>query len=147
MFDRIKSCGSIVFKKGKLVEYLLLQSGSRAHPGPWDFSKGEVDNDETETDTALRELKEETGIIDVHVVEGFREEISYFYNRGGKTILKTAVFFLCETKQSEVKLSWEHIACEWLTYEKAMERLRYPNSRKVLKKAHDLLDAGVQLRF
>jgi bis(5'-nucleosidyl)-tetraphosphatase len=139
MLERIKSCGSVIFKRSSQVEYLLLQGGSVAHPGFWDFSKGEVENGEIETDTALRELKEETGISDAHLREGFREEISYFYRQEGKTILKTAVFFLFETKQSEVKLSWEHIGYEWLVYETAVERLTHSNSRKVLKKAHDFL--------
>jgi 8-oxo-dGTP pyrophosphatase MutT (NUDIX family) len=139
MVERLKSCGSVVFKRGNQVEYLLLRGGSLVRPGPWDFSKGEGDTGETETVTALRELKEETGIIDAHQLEGFREQIRYFFRRGGKTIVKTVVFFLFETRQSEVKLSWEHISYEWLVYEKAMERLTFLNSRKVLKKAHDFL--------
>lgn len=142
MSTRIKSCGSVVFKKANEVEYLLLQGGSLVRPF-WDFSKGEVDNGETETDTALRELKEETGITDVRLIEGFREEIHYFFKQQGKTIFKTAVFYLFETRQKEVKLSWEHIGYEWLVYEKAMERLTFSNSRKVLKKAYDFLSMTV----
>lgn len=83
MSTRIKSCGSVVFKKANEVEYLLLQGGSLVRPF-WDFSKGEVDNGETETDTALRELKEETGITDVRLIEGFREEIHYFSSNRAK---------------------------------------------------------------
>jgi 8-oxo-dGTP pyrophosphatase MutT (NUDIX family) len=139
MVERVKSCGSVVFRRNKQIEYLLLETGSPANPGFWDFSKGEVDNGETEETTALRELKEETGITDVRFIEGFREEISYFYRREGKTMQKTAVFFLVETTSIEVKLSWEHIAYEWLAYEKALERLRFRNSRKVLEKAHVFL--------
>lgn len=139
MFERIKSCGSVVFMKGNQVEYLLLQGGSVGRSGSWDFCKGEVDIGETETDTAIRELKEETGMMDTYLMEGFREEIRYFFKVRGKTMLKTAVFFLFETGQSEVKLSWEHIAYEWLVYEKAMERLTHSNSRNVLKKAQDFL--------
>jgi 8-oxo-dGTP pyrophosphatase MutT (NUDIX family) len=135
----MKSCGSVVFRKDRQVEYLLLQSGSRARPGPWDFSKGEVDYGETEKNTALRELREETGITDVRFLEGFREEISYFYRREGKIILKTAVFFLFETWSSEVKLSWEHIGYEWLVYDQALERLSFANSRKILMKAQGFL--------
>src|SRR4030042_3726068 len=134
MVERTKSCGSVVFRKDKQIEYLLLQTGSLANPGFWDFSKGEVDNGETEEATALRELKEETGITDVRFIEGFREEIAYFYRREGKTMQKTAVFFLVETTSVEVKLSWEHIAYDWLVYEKTLERLKFENSREVLKK-------------
>jgi bis(5'-nucleosidyl)-tetraphosphatase len=139
MVDRVKSCGSVVFRKNKQIEYLLLQTGSVEHPGFWDFSKGEVDNGETEKETALRELREETGITEARFVEGFREEISYFYRHEDKTIMKTAVFFLVETASSEVEISWEHVAFEWLVYEKALERVKFANSKKVLKKAQDFL--------
>ena len=84
-------------------------------------------------------MKEETGITDIRLVEGFREEIHYFFKIQGKTILKTVAFYLFETRQKEVELSWEHIGYEWLVYEKAMERLRFSNTRKVLKKAYDFL--------
>ena len=143
MVESVKSCGCVVFTRKQQIKYLLLQTGSAVKPGFWDFSKGEVDKGENEKDTALRELKEETGITDVHLIEGFREEISYFYRYGGKTKQKTVVFFLVETATVEVKLSWEHIAFEWLVYEKAFERLKFENSRKVLKKAHDFLSQNM----
>ena len=135
MSAREKSCGAVVFRKGRDVEYLLLHYEA----GHWDYVKGQVEPSETERDTVMRELKEETSIEDAHFFEGFREEISYFYRREGKTILKKVVFFLLEAKQSEVRLSYEHIGYEWLTFQKAMERLTFSNARKVLTMAHDFL--------
>ena len=137
MSAREKSCGAVVFRKGREVEYLLLHYEA----GHWDYVKGQVEPSETERDTVVRELKEETSIEDVRFVEGFREEISYFYRREGKTILKRVIFFLLEAKKSEVRLSYEHIGYEWLTFQKAMERLTFSNARKVLTKAHDFLEA------
>ena len=135
MSAREKSCGAVVFRKGRDVEYLLLHYEA----GHWDYVKGQVEPSETERDTVMRELKEETSIEDAPFFEGFREEISYFYRREGKTILKKVVFFLLEAKQSEVRLSYEHIGYEWLTFQKAMERLTFSNARKVLTMAHDFL--------
>ena len=132
-----KSCGAVVFRKNKETEYLLLHYEA----GHWDYVKGQVEPGETEKNTVLRELKEETGIEDAHFMEGFREEISYFYRRGGRTILKKVIFFLLETKRIEVRLSYEHIGYEWLTSQKAMERLTFSNARKVLTRAHDFLKA------
>jgi 8-oxo-dGTP pyrophosphatase MutT (NUDIX family) len=137
MSAREKSCGAVVFRKNREIEYLLLHYEA----GHWDYVKGQVEPNETERDTVLRELKEETGIEEAHFIEGFREEISYFYRREDKTILKKVVFFLVETKESGVRLSYEHIGYEWLTFQKAMERLTFSNARKVLTKAHDLLKA------
>jgi bis(5'-nucleosidyl)-tetraphosphatase len=133
-----KSCGAVVFRKNREVEYLLLHYEA----GHWDYVKGQVEPNESEKDTAMRELKEETSIEKAHFVEGFREEISYFYRRDGKTILKKVVFFLLEAKVSEVRLSYEHIGYEWATFGKATERLTFSNARKTLKKAHDFLKAS-----
>jgi 8-oxo-dGTP pyrophosphatase MutT (NUDIX family) len=133
-----KSCGAVVFRKSREVEYLLLNYGA----GHWDYVKGQVEPNETEKDTAMRELKEETGIENAHFIDGFREEISYFYRREGKTILKKVVFFLLEAKESDVRLSYEHVGYEWATFGRAMERLTFSNAKKTLKKAHDFLKAS-----
>ena len=137
MSAREKSCGAVVFRKNREVEYLLLH----CEAGHWDYVKGQVEPNETEKVTVTRELKEETSIEDARFIEGFREEISYFYRREGKTILKKVIFFLLEAKESEVRLSYEHIGYEWLTFQKAMERLTFLNARKILIKAHDFLQA------
>jgi len=131
-----KSCGAVVFKRDGEVEYLLLHYEA----GHWDYVKGQVEQDESEKDTVTRELKEETGITDAGFIEGFREEISYFYRRGGRTVHKEVIFFLIETKDSNVKLSYEHVGYEWLNYEKAMAKLTFANAKKVLAKAHGFLE-------
>jgi len=55
---RVKSCGAVVYRENAQVKYLLLHYGG-AH---WDFVKGEMEEDESEEETARRELEEETGI-------------------------------------------------------------------------------------
>lgn len=131
-----KSCGAVVFKRDGEVEYLLLHYEA----GHWDYVKGQVEQDESEKDTVTRELKEETGITDARFIDGFREEISYFYRRRGRTVHKEVIFFLIGTKDSNVKLSYEHVGYEWLNYEKAMAKLTFANAKKVLAKAHDFLE-------
>jgi bis(5'-nucleosidyl)-tetraphosphatase len=131
-----KSCGAVVFKRDGEVEYLLLHYEA----GHWDYVKGQVEQHESEKDTVTRELKEETGITDARFIEGFREEISYFYRRRGRTVHKEVIFFLIETKDSNVKLSYEHVGYEWLNYEKAMAKLTFANAKKVLAKAHEFLE-------
>ncbi len=130
-----KSCGAVVYLKNPETKFLLLQYEA----GHWDFVKGNVEVGETEQQTALRELSEETGIIDARFILGFKEKISYFYKRQGATVYKEVIFFLMEAKTAEVKISFEHIAYEWLTYEKAMQRLSYKNARDVLQKAHQFM--------
>jgi 8-oxo-dGTP pyrophosphatase MutT (NUDIX family) len=130
-----KSCGAVVFRRSEELQYLLLHYEA----GHWDYVKGQVEPHETEMETVIRELQEETGISEARFIEGFREEINYFYRREGRTVYKEVIFFLIESQQSVVRLSYEHIGYEWLSYEKAMAKLTFQNAKKVLAKANDFL--------
>jgi len=135
---REKSCGAVVFLKNTEVKYLLLHYEA----GHWDFVKGNVEPNESEKDTVIRELREETGIADAQFIEGFREKIEYFYRRQGSTIHKEVIFFLIETHTEKVELSYEHVGYTWLDYQNAMKRLTFKNAKEVLQKAHKLLKFG-----
>ncbi len=130
-----KSCGAVVFKRNSEVCYLIL----RYEAGHWDFVKGNVEPNESERGTVVRELKEETGIAAANFVDGFRVRIEYFYRRQGETIRKEVVFFLVEAKTSAVKLSFEHVDYAWLTYQQAVEKLTFKNARDVLQRANEFL--------
>ncbi len=130
-----KSCGAVIFNRAEQVRYLLLHYEA----GHWDFVKGHVERNETEKDTVLREVEEESGLMDVVIIEGFRERISYYYRRRGQTVLKEVIFYLLESKTDEVKISGEHVGYEWLDFEKALERLTYKNAKEVLRKANERL--------
>jgi len=77
----------------------------------------------------------------VELVEGFREEVEYVYYRGGRRVRKKVIFFLAKAHTKEVKLSWEHVGYAWLPFDKALARLTYDSSRRVLAKAHRHLRA------
>ncbi len=133
---REKSCGAVVFlKKDDQTKYLLLNYAA----GHWDFVKGNVEPNETEKQTVVRELMEETGITDAQFVSDFREPIAYFYRRQGLTVHKEVVFFIMESKTDAVKLSFEHIGYIWLDYQHAMDKLTFKNAKDVMQKAHDFL--------
>ena len=133
---REKSCGAVVFnKKDDSTKYLLLNYAA----GHWDFVKGNVEPNESEKETVIRELKEETSITGAQFIEGFREVIAYFYRRQGLTVRKEVVFFIMESFTDKVELSFEHIGYVWLDYQHAMEKLTFKNAKDVLQKAHDFL--------
>jgi len=131
-----KSCGAVIFKENDARKYLLLHYEG----GHWDFVKGHVEKDETERETVLRETQEEVGITDLSFVEGYRQPISYYYRRAGKTVFKEVVFYLLESKVDAVRLSREHVGFDWLKFERAYERLTYKNAKDTLRKAHDFLE-------
>lgn len=131
-----KSCGIIIFSLGeKEHEYLILQY----EEGHFDFPKGHVEPNETEIQTALRELKEETGITQVDFKEGFREKISYSYVRNKQNYEKEVCFYLAETKQKKIILSHEHIGFRWLSFKDAQEIATYSLAKELLRKAENFL--------
>ena len=132
---REKSCGAVVYLKNDEVKYLLLHYEA----GHWDFVKGNVEPNETEQETVIRELREETGITDAKFIEDFKEKIDYFYRRQGTTIHKEVIFYLMETQTETVKISYEHVGYIWLNYQQAIEKLTFKNARDVLQKAHKLM--------
>ena len=54
---------------------------------------GHVEPNETEIETALRELEEETGISQVKLVDNFRYPIKYTFFRKSKPISKEVIFY------------------------------------------------------
>lgn len=131
-----KSAGAVVFRKsdGKIY-YLLLQYEA----GHWDFPKGMIEKGEKIDQTAKREIGEETGIKDVQFIDGFEKWIKYFFRVEGKNIFKIVTFLLAETKETEVKISFEHTGFKWLPYEEALKQLTFDNAKRILEKANEFL--------
>ena len=111
--------------------------------GHWDFVKGKMENSEEPKQTAIRETKEETGIIDVEFIDGFNEEISYTFYVKNEEIDKKVIFYLGKTKSTEIVLSHEHLDFAWLNLKDAMDRITYENAKIVLTKANNLLQSGI----
>jgi len=126
-----KSCGIVLFNSD---EFLLIQhlSKSNGNEGHWDFPKGHVEGNETELETAKRELVEETGIIDFRLLDGFRHRIEYFFQKGNEIIPKEVIFFLAESNTKDVVLSSEHQNFAWLCDDLAYNKLTYANAKEVL---------------
>lgn len=131
-----ESCGAILFKRGKRTRFLLLKYIA----GHWDFARGHIKKGESEKETALREIEEETGIHNIRLQRGFRENFRFSFRKNGKSVQKQVVLFLGEVPQQAVRLSGEHLAYLWLTYRDAMNRLTYTNAKKVLRKARVYLE-------
>lgn len=132
------SAGVLVYREAEPVKYLLLHYPA----GHWDFPKGHVEEDESIKETALRELREETGINkeEIELRDGFRETIDYIYKKRGDLSHKKVVFFLGKTEKEEVKISREHQGHIWLPYQQAKQKVTFRNARKLLEKSNDYLE-------
>ena len=149
-----KSAGAVVFRevrsKNKELslerEYLLLsypsidKNGERKGKIIWGFPKGMVGEGESERETALREIREETGLSDISLIDGFRVEEKYFFKKEKELVDKVVAYFLAQSTGGQVKVSFEHLGFEWLNFEEALKRLSFKNSREILEKAEKFLN-------
>ena len=134
------SAGIILYNNDNdQIQFLVLKYPA----GHWDFVKGKMENSEEPKQTAIRETKEETGIIDVEFIDGFNEEISYTFYVKNKEINKKVIFYLGKTKSTEIIISHEHLDFAWLNFKDAIERITYENAERVLIKANNLLQSRI----
>jgi bis(5'-nucleosidyl)-tetraphosphatase len=129
-----KSCGALVFRKYHGNTELLLIK--HANGGHWSFPKGHVEPGETEIETAIREVKEETG-IDIIVDSSFREIVSYSPK---KDTQKDVVYFLAIAKNYNFTPQPEEIAqIKWVEISRVHTILSYDNDRQLVNKAKPLI--------
>ena len=130
------SAGSIIFRieKGEIL-FLLLHY----EEGHWGAPKGHIEKGETLEQTALREIREETGLTDINFVPGFQAKNHYTYNKGGQFSNKCVVFFLSQTRNIDVRLSDEHLEYAWLPFAEAQLKVTFKSEKEVLSNANQHL--------
>jgi 8-oxo-dGTP pyrophosphatase MutT (NUDIX family) len=135
------SAGAILFRdtRGRR-EYLLLKS----RPGDWEFPKGGVEGEEELQQTAIREVREEAGIGDFRLLDGFRRDYDYVFQAGGKTIHKTVHLFVARSFEASAELSSEHRDLQWRDYEQAINTITQDGPREILEEAHDFIDEKLE---
>jgi bis(5'-nucleosidyl)-tetraphosphatase len=127
-----RSAGAVVFRRAPVSpRYLLLKYPA----GHWDLPKGNIEEGEEPIQTMVREVREESGLVELKVVPGFEHKIEYYYRRGGKKVHKTVVFFLAETSVEKITISFEHQDYGWFGFEEALKTVTYPNARRLLRDA------------
>ena len=99
-----------------------------------------MEKGETHHQTAIRETNEETGISDVEFIDGFEEEIEYYFYADNQEIHKKVIFFLGKTKTIDVILSHEHLEYIWLEFNNALNKVTYENAKDLLIKSKKFLD-------
>lgn len=128
------ACGAVIYRKSRgIVQFLVLK---HANGGHWSLAKGHTEPGETEVQTALREIDEETG-LEVKLKPGFRETIRYSPSPG---IDKTVVFFLAKAKSKKPKLQKSEILnSAWLELDDALKLISHRDTGEVLRRARDFL--------
>lgn len=128
-----KSCGTILLREGEGgPEVLLLRHRS----GHWDFPKGHVEAGESERQTALRELREESGLIG-EITGSFRSSVRYSPYPGCE---KEVVFFIARPLSDTLLLQQEEVSeGGWFSLDKALDTITYDSSKALLREAAEYL--------
>ena len=133
-----KSCGAVVYcQKDSSIKYLLVCE----HSGFWVFPKGHMEAEESEHETALREIKEETG-LDVTFIDGFQVKDEHNLAREGRpNTIKQTIYFLAKYEdQTFVPQEAEIARIALLDFESAMATLQLDSFKHILTQAHNFLD-------
>ena len=131
-----KSCGAIVYTKDYgSIQYVII----RSKEGFYGFPKGHMEENETEAETALREVAEETGLT-ITLVPAFRTEDTHTFNRNGETRLKRIIYFLgAYSGQTPIAQETELNGVFLMSYETAMSSFQFNSSKRLLTEAHNFL--------
>ncbi|MBR5305852.1 MAG: NUDIX domain-containing protein [Oscillospiraceae bacterium] len=125
-----KSCGAIVFYLKEDKEQILLIKHSNS--GHWSFPKGHVEEGETEVETAVREIMEETG-VNADIDTRFRTVVTYSPK---KDVIKDVVYFFATTDNYDTRNQEEEVSeVRWVDIDKALGSVSYKNDKELVKKA------------
>ena len=105
--------------------------------------KGHIEPGESGAETAVREVREETG-VEGRLVEKL-DDIRYWYTRDGTRVLKVVSFFLLSYRSGSVRdYQREEVdGAEWLPLEDAPRRLAYSGEKQMARAAlSKLADKG-----
>ncbi|MBR5144651.1 MAG: NUDIX domain-containing protein [Clostridia bacterium] len=134
----IKSCGFIAFRQIEGSNYYLI---IKSHNGDVGFPKGHMETGESEMETAIRELKEETG-IEVKTISGFRRQIEYPLPRIPDAIKQTVYFLGKCTSQTIITQEAEVAEASFLSFDDAISVLTFEETKKMLKDAEQFIRLG-----
>lgn len=128
------SCGGVVIFRGKI---LLLYKNYRNRYEGWVLPKGTVEEGESHEETALREVREETG-VDATVVKYIgKSEYSFHIPQG--MVEKEVHWYLMTADSYYSKPQREEFFMDsgYYKYHEAYHLLKFANERQMLERAYN----------
>jgi 8-oxo-dGTP pyrophosphatase MutT (NUDIX family) len=111
--------------------------------GVWALPKGNIDPGESPADTAIREVREETG-VEARLVDKLGDVRYVYSRRGGVRVFKVVSFFLLRATRGRIgdideSMQVEVAEARWLPLDEAPRLLAYGGEREMAAKARDRL--------
>ncbi|MET1012729.1 MAG: NUDIX hydrolase [Actinomycetota bacterium] len=133
------SAGGVVYRRdGDEIEIVLASRRTRRGELAWGLAKGGIEDNESPEEAAVREVREETGLL--AEIEDSLGETRYFYVWEDVRIRKTVHFFLMRHTGGNIDDRDDEMEeIRWFPLERALKRAAYRGERDVLVRAAEIL--------
>lgn len=134
------SSGGVVTRRTNGTVHLLL---IRDPYDKWGLPKGHVEEGESALEAALREVREETGLVRLQPGPSLGT-IDWYFKLKGDLVHKFCDYFLMESPNGDLApaVSEGITECRWLPVEEAITTVAYDNAREVVARAAAVLNSG-----
>ncbi len=119
-----------------LMFLILKRNKKKLYEHLWQGVAGKIEKDEEAWQTAIRELKEETGLDPVKMFVA--DHVSQFYEKHGDRVNLVPVFGI-EVDSKNVILSDEHIEYKWVDFKEAFDTLVWNGQRKGIQTVYNMV--------
>ena len=121
----------------KGLKFLILKRNEKKlYEHLWQGVAGKIEKDEEAWETAIRELKEETGLDPVKIF--IADHVSQFYEKHGDRVNLVPVFGI-EVDSKNVILSDEHIEYKWVDFKEAFDTLVWNGQKKGIQTVYNMV--------
>ena len=121
----------------KGLKFLILKRNEKKlYEHLWQGVAGKIEKDEEAWQTAIRELKEETGLDPVKMFVA--DHVSQFYEKHGDRVNLVPVFGI-EVDSKNVILSDEHIEYKWVDFKEAFDTLVWNGQKKGIQTVYNMV--------
>jgi dATP pyrophosphohydrolase len=133
---RVVDCYVYRYTAKGILFLLMKRNLNKIYEHLWQGVAGKIEEGETSSEAAIRELEEETGLSPINMFVA--DHVSKFYEAHGDRINLVPVFGI-EVDSENIILSEEHISYKWVNINEALDTLVWNGQKKGIQTVHDMV--------